>query len=116
MMYNLPENFIKMIREALEEGDYQKARQLAFQAVEKYPEEEQVLKYAYLLAPPMVILGNPPPEDRHLYREWLKTNHFKYRKRWVALWKGQFLAEAEGSDDLKEQVGKSENIVMVSIG
>lgn len=39
MMYNLPENFIKTIRDALAEGDYQKARQLAFQAVEKYPEE-----------------------------------------------------------------------------
>ena len=116
MMNHSPKDFIQAIKNALEVGEYPKAQQLAFEAVEHYPEHEEVLKYAYVLAPAMIIEGNPTPEDRNLYRGWLKHNHFKYRQRWVALRKGQFMSDASRSDELKERVGDTKGVVMISIG
>lgn len=64
----------------------------------------------------MIIQGNPSPEDRNLYEEWLKNNHFKYRNRWSARRKGQLLADAGRSNELKKRVGDTEGVVMISIG
>lgn len=47
MMYNSPEDFIQAIDSAFEQGEYPKAQQLAFQAVEHYPEHEEILKYLF---------------------------------------------------------------------
>ncbi len=54
-MYNSPEDFIQAIKNDGEQGDFLTAQKLAFQAVEHYPEDEEVLKYAYILAPAMII-------------------------------------------------------------
>jgi hypothetical protein len=111
-----PKEFIQAMRTALEGGDFKTAQQLAFQGVEHYPDHEELKKFAYLLAPAMVILGNPSPEERSMYRAWLRSNHLKYRGRWVALSKGQLIADARNSDELKEQVGDTKGLVMISIG
>lgn len=103
------------MRTALQDGDLKTAHQLAFQAVEHYPDHEEIKKFAYLLAPPMVILGNPSPEERIMYRAWLRSNHLKYRGRWVALSNGQLIADARNSDELKDQVGDTKGLVMISI-
>ena len=112
----MPEDFIKGIKDAFENGHHLTARQLAFEGVEHYPEHELLLKYAYILAPAMIIEGNPSPEDRKLYREWLKHNHFKYRNRWVAIRKGEFVGDALREEELKEQLGDLDKVIMISIG
>jgi hypothetical protein len=54
-MYNSPEDFIQAIKNDGEQGDFLTAQKLAFKSVEHYPEDEEVLKYAYILAPAMII-------------------------------------------------------------
>ena len=116
MNYKSPEEFISAIDTALVIGDFNLARQLAFQAVEHYPEREKIKKYAYILAPPMVIVGKPSPETRKMDREWLRENHFKYRNRWVALHQGKLIAEAPERTELAYLVREKEDVVIISIG
>lgn len=109
------QHFIKDIQHALQEGNSQNAQALALQAAEFYPEDRELKKLAYLLAPPIIILGNPSPENRKMYRNWLQENYAKHRGRWIALSQGKLLAEADTSEDLKKQVSDSKDIVMVSL-
>ncbi len=110
-----PQAFVQAVRTALQDGDFKTAQQLAFQAVEHYPDHEELKDFTYLLAPPMVILGNPSPEERSMYRAWLRSNHLKYRGRWIALSNGQLIADARNSDELKKWVGETKGLVMISI-
>ena len=112
-----PDDFIQAIQAALgDRADFKTAQQLSFQAVEHYPDHEEILTCAYLLAPPMVIKGNPVAEDRPFYQDWLRKNHFKYRHRWVALYQGELVAEAPKQAELAELVQGKDNLVMISIG
>lgn len=111
-------DFIQEIRTALQDGDIKTAQQLSLTAATHYPENREIKKLVYLVAPPMVVLGNPSPEQRRAYRAWLQENHLKYRGQWVALSENKLIAHAGSSDELKEQVGdrNRNDVVMISIG
>ena len=111
----LPEDFIHDIRAALEREDTKTAQQLAHAAVEHYPDDEELKKYAYVLAPPMITFGNPPNSDRRMNREWLMTNFVKYRGRWVALRGGQLLADSSSLKELKDCLGDTEGVLITAI-
>jgi len=116
-VYNSPQDFLNAIYNMLSDrADFSTARQLAFQAVERYPDDSEILNYAYLLAPPMIIKGSSNLEERNLAENWLKFNHFKYRNLWVALQKGKLISQASSYQELINSVRDSEKSVMVAIG
>ncbi|MCL1470720.1 hypothetical protein [Argonema antarcticum] len=116
--YNSPKDFITAIKSDFERGGLHIARQLAFRAVELYPEHEQIKYYAHVLAPPKVTVSPSSPERRQSIladREWMDKNRFKYIGRWVALRNGELLADAASLDELAAQVGDLKGIFFTVI-
>ena len=106
--YNSPEDFINGIKSDFERGGLHIARQLAFRAVELYPEHEQIQYYAHVLAPPKVTVVPSTPERRQTIladQAWMDKNRLNYIRRWVALRNGELLADAASLDELAAKVG-----------
>ncbi|WP_374880161.1 hypothetical protein [Microseira sp. BLCC-F43] len=106
--YNSPEDFINAIKSDFERGGLHIARQLAFRAVELYPENEKIQYYAYVLAPPKATVVPSNPERRQSImadRAWMDKNRLNYIGRWVALRNGELLADAASLDELAAKVG-----------
>lgn len=114
--YNSPEEFISALDRVLNRSDFNAARELSFRAVERYPDSAEIKKYAYILAPPMILQGEEQSKDAKIYQEWLRENHFKYRNRWVALRQCELVADAKTEKELKELIGDRQGILMISIG
>jgi len=106
--YNSPEDFINAIKSDFERGGLQIARQLAFRAVELYPENEKIQYYAQVLVPPKATVVTSNPERRQSImadRAWMDKNRLNYIGRWVALRNGELLADAASLDELAAKVG-----------
>ncbi|MFB2894533.1 hypothetical protein ACE1CI_16610 [Aerosakkonemataceae cyanobacterium BLCC-F50] len=116
--YNSPEDFIRAIKLDFDRGGLHIARQLAFRALELYPDREQIQNYAHILAPPKATVSPSSPERRQSIladQEWMDKNRFKYIGRWVALRNGQLLADAASLDELAAQVGDLKGIFFTVI-
>jgi hypothetical protein len=99
-------DFVRAIRLALEAGAHMAARKLAQTGAEKYPEDEALQRWAYLLAPPKVtVLKQPPNPGITANRDWMKANWETYQGKWVALRSGELLTVADSMDGVLEQVG-----------
>jgi len=111
-----PEDFIHAIQTALESSDYRTAQQLSIQAVEHYPQHEELLKYAHILASPKITVsrrlsdGNP-----EVNLEWVRQNRTQYRGQWVALRNGQLLISANSINELLEQLGDKQGVFLTAI-
>ena len=109
MLYDSPENFINAMRTALEQGDRNSAQQISFQAVEQYPNHEEIKKFADVLAPPNITVSSSTTEQRKMLevnREWLRQHRIDYRNRWIALRYGRLLADASSFDELIDRIGR----------
>lgn len=116
MMDNSPEDFIRAMRTALERNDYGTAQQLSIQAVEHYPDHQELLKYAYVLGPPKVTVDKRTPyRDTEVNQDWVRENRTKYRSRWVALRNGQLLASASSVDELVDQLSDTKGVFLTAI-
>ncbi|GET38122.1 hypothetical protein [Microseira wollei] len=113
--YNSPEDFINAIKSDFERGGLHIARQLAFRAVELYPENEQIQYYAHVLAPPKVTVVPSNPERRKMVaanQDWLRENRLKYLNRWVAVRNGDLLADAASLDELVAQIDDTKDTLI----
>lgn len=109
-------DFIHAMRTALERGDYQTAQQFSLEAVELYPDDEELLKYAYVLAPPNVKVDQRPPHrDPEVNQDWVRNNRTQYRGQWVALSNGQLLAAASSADELVAQLSDPKSVFLTAI-
>lgn len=107
------EEFVHLIKLALEAGAYLTARQLSSRGAEIYPSDPELPKYARVLAPPKILASTPAtPEsvkEMHDNRNWMKTNGASYRGKWVILRHGQLLGAgdslAEAANDLDDKEG-----------
>src|SRR5262245_20952725 len=74
-------------------GDVEAARALVEQMSARWPEAEQVARYAKVLAPARST-SEPGSPGRALDadREWLRCHAHEYAGRWLALYAGRLLA------------------------
>lgn len=115
-MENLPEDFIHAIRTALESSDRETAQQLSIQAVKHYPQHEEILKYAHILAPPKVTVERRLLDrDPEVNQNWIKQNRTQYRGQWVALRHGKMLASASSIERLVEQLSDKKDVFLTAI-
>jgi hypothetical protein len=111
-----PEDFIRAIKIALKSGDYGTAQQLSIQAVKHYPKQEELLKYAYILAPPKVTVDKRPPNrDTQVNQDWVRQHRNQYWGQWVALNNGQLLASASSINELVEQLSDKKGVFLTAI-
>lgn len=100
------EDILRAVQLALQAWAHLKARNLSMQGAAIHPENEDLLKYAHILAPPKVISTNLPAKpEAGADIQWLKQHGDDYRGRWVALHSGELLAEADSFFGIIEQIG-----------
>ncbi|HYM01080.1 MAG TPA: hypothetical protein VEZ90_19130, partial [Blastocatellia bacterium] len=89
------EGFMRIMRLALKAGAYLDARQVSVDALKRYPDDDEVKKFARVLAPPRIVASNPRPDPGiRANREWLKAHASEYSGQWVALRAGELLGAA----------------------
>ncbi len=104
-----PEELRLGIRYALRVGAHLKARQLAEDGGEWYPDHPDLQRAAHILAPPKPISSapaGPAGQSAQANIRWLKQHGDQYRGQWVALRNGTLLATGASS---KELLSKLEN-------
>jgi len=115
-MENSPEDFIHAIQTALKSGDYGTAQQLSIEAVKHYPKQEELLKYAHVLAPPKVTVDKRPlNRDTEVNQDWVRQHRNQYRGQWVALCNGHLLASANSINQLIEQLSDKKGVFLTAI-
>jgi hypothetical protein len=110
------DDFLQAIQWALAAGAHLAARNLATRGAERYPDYDELKKYARVLAPPKIIQRNLPPRpDLRANRDWLMRHGDLYRGQWVALRHGEFLGAAPSLQALTEKVGESPDIFFTKV-
>lgn len=109
-------DFRQAIRWALAAGAHLAARNLAQQGADLHPDDPELQKFAYLLAPPKVIARNLPPDPAiRANRDWLRAHRTQYRGQWVALRSGELLGTAASLHALTKQFGIERSILFTKV-
>lgn len=107
MNSDTPEELIRAIDGALSQGNFNQAKTLSAQASRDYPNHAKIQRYARILASPhLPFYQLTPNPDTPLNLNWVIEHRQHYRGRWVALEKGNLIADASSIDELFNQVGK----------
>ena len=102
------EDFIRVIRLALQVGAHVAARKLATEGAELHFDSDELEKYARVLAPAKVLPDRAQSiVDPKANIAWLKANKVHHKGKWIALRNGELLGEADSYRDLVEQVGET---------
>ena len=115
-----PDDFIRAIQQAFEADSPQLAEQLAQEGAQRYPEHDELQKYARVLAPPTVRVVPSTTDSRAAAKadhEWLNTHWEDYRGNWIALQAGELLHATPSFDDLIAHVGdvRDRNILVTKL-
>jgi len=118
MTTKTPEEYIQAMRTALSTGDFSLAQQLSIEAAKHYPDHEDIKKSADILAPATVIsVKRPIDRGWQKSREWVtqQRRDRNYLNQWVAVKDGELLATGSSMDDLVEQVGDTNDVLLTVI-
>jgi hypothetical protein len=103
--YRSAEDYLKVVRLALNVGAHFHARKLAAEGGRRFTDNDEMQKYARVLAPSKIVdVHLPPDPDAAADMHWLKAHGEKYRNQWVALRSGILLAAAPSRKDLLAQL------------
>ena len=97
--------FVDAVKWALAAGAHLKARELATQGAELFPDDPELVNIARILAPPKIIGRTPADPPIKLNRAWLARHRKQYRGKWVAIKEGKLVAFADEPAELKKKVG-----------
>jgi hypothetical protein len=98
-------DFLNAVKLALKCGAHVQARRLANAGGQRFPENDEMQKYARILAPSKIVDSHLPPDpDAAADMQWLKINEEEYRGRWVAMRSGVLLASASSRKELLVQI------------
>jgi hypothetical protein len=112
------ECFIREMDAALDIGDWQSAQEISIEAARHYPDNREIYRYAYILAPSKVTVSPSDPEKRkniQASRQWMRKNWQKYRGNWVAVKAGELLATAKSFDELVVQLENTQGTLLTVI-
>jgi len=110
------DDFIRVMKAALEAGAYPAARARSVKASNRYPTHAEIQKYAYVLARPKVVSSTPadPIVAEAIKNDWnwLRANGAAYRGKWVALRNGQLLGAADSLKDLTKDLDDRKDVFL----
>jgi hypothetical protein len=117
--WQYPSHIKEAIELALNMGWYVTAAKLASDGVKVYPEDDQLQKYARVLAPPKVVkTGIPPSKGLGASMKWLTAHGVEYRGQWVILQDGDLLAHSSIRSeltDILENLSNQDGIVVTKV-
>jgi len=107
---------LRDITNALATGEFEGARRLATEGARRYPQHDEIQKYARVLAPPTARRAPAAaPAAVKANGEWLKAYRQDYIGRWVALRDGQLVRAAPSFEDLVKDLGETAGLFLTKI-
>jgi hypothetical protein len=101
-------DFMRAIDLALKVGTHLAARRLAIKGAGLHFDDEEMQKYARILAPPQVLRTQASRQvDVAANVEWLKANKENYKGMWVAVKDGTLIASANSHTELIAEIGET---------
>ena len=111
-----PEDFIRAIQLALSSGAHLAARNLSASGAARFPDREDLQKYARVLAPPRVIRTKLPANPAvKANRDWLVNHSDAYHGQWVALRNGELVGSAKTLKVLSDQLGDTKGLLLTKV-
>lgn len=103
---------VELFRQAVEMammlGAPKLARELVNLGLERFADDERLVRAAHVLAPPKLIRTYPAAgPELSASLDWFKEHAPKYRGQWVAVDAGKLLGAAASREELVKQVGSS---------
>lgn len=103
--YRSAEDYLKAVRLALSIGAHMQARKLAAEGGLRFPDNDELQKFARILAPSTIVDAHLPPDlNAAADMRWLKAHREEYYGQWVALHGGTLLVAAPSRKDLLAQL------------
>jgi len=108
--------YVAAIRAAFLEEAHLRARELAAEGHQCFPDDPELARYACVLAPPKVLRADLPPDPSGtLDILWLREHVDEYRGQWIALKDGQLVAHAPSVRELKEKLPSLKDLFLTGI-
>jgi hypothetical protein len=108
--------YVAAIRAAFLEEAHRCARDLAVEGHQRFPDDPELARYAYVLTPRGVIRADLPPDPSGtLDILWLREHIDEYRGQWIALKDGQLVAHAPTVRELKEKLPSLKGLFLTGI-
>jgi hypothetical protein len=109
-------DFLRAIHLALSIGAYTAVQHISALGKEYHPDDEQIQKYAHVLAPPRVTRKKVSPDPTiRANRDWLMAYGDEYRGKWVGLRNGELLDSDDSFEELVKRVGNEKDILMTTV-
>ena len=109
-------DFIFVINRALSIGAFEIATRASAIAKEHHPDDVEIGKYAYVLAPPKVTRRHRDPDPSiRANRDWLKNHSDQYYGKWVALRDGELLDADESFHGLIARIGDVKGVLVTTV-
>ena len=111
-----PEDVLQGVQLALAAGAHLAARRIASQGASRFPNDEEIQKYARVLAPPRVVKEEDSTRsDLRANRDWLKVHRNEYQGEWVALHNGELFGTAPTLAELKDHIDGDEGVFFIKV-
>jgi hypothetical protein len=108
--------YVAAIRAAFLEEAHLRARELAVEGHRRFPDDPELARYAYVLAPPKVLDAHLPPDPSvELDIQWLHEHADEYHGEWIALKNGQLVAHAPTPPQLKELLPDIKGLLVAEV-
>lgn len=110
------DDVLQAISNALATGKPGLARKLALDGANQYPDQDELQKYARVLAPPKVTqVGQLQTPSIRASRKWLRTHGQDYIGQWVAVRDGQLLYASPSFEELSAHIDETENTFITQV-
>jgi hypothetical protein len=109
------DEFLRLIRLALAIGAHRSARELAGEARSRFPEAEEIGRFAAILSRPEFTASRdaaPEPSDE---RAWVVENAPRFAGKWVALRGGDLLGSGSSLSEVRGAIGSLAGLFVTRI-
>jgi hypothetical protein len=104
------DDYIRATNLALKVGAHLIARKLAHEGELRFPDNQEMVKIAKILAPVKTLSIRQTFEFELTKNNiWLKRHHDEYKDLWVAIRNGELLARGNSFKEVRNQVGPIKN-------
>lgn len=109
-------DFLHTIHLALGIGAYTAVQRMLALGTKYHPDNEQIQKYAHVLAPPRVTNRKVSPDPTiRANRDWLMAHGDNYRGKWICLRNGELLGSDDSFDGLIARIGDAKDILITMV-
>lgn len=110
------EDHVRAAELALAAGAHLAARELSQQGHARFPEHEELARWAHVLAPARIVsTGGEPTPELGESAEWLDRHHEDYRGQWVALRGGELVMAASTLGEIYGELGSAEGLLVTQV-